>query len=127
MKNRKSGKAARNFRIGPSGYRLRSFSDFQLIENNKGSSGRTRTYNPPVNRPIKELLPLFAGLCFKLLPCAFPQKTNELTSCFYLPQRALSCFELRPVFGKNLAKLSSPAASPYPPNSAAKDARTGAS
>jgi hypothetical protein len=72
-------------------------------------------------------MPLFAGLCFKLLPCAFAQKTNELTSCFYLPHLALSCFELRLANGKNLAKLSSQAASPYPPNSAAKDARTGAS
>jgi hypothetical protein len=53
--------------------------------NRKGSSGRTRTYNPPVNRPLNELLPRFAGLCFKLLPCAFAQEMNPLSSCFYLP------------------------------------------
>jgi hypothetical protein len=42
-----------------------------------------------------------------LLPCAFAQKTNGLTSCFYLPLLAPSCFELRLVFGKNLATFSS--------------------
>jgi hypothetical protein len=78
--------------VRPSGYRSMTLPNLQVIENTKGSSGRTRTYNPPVNRPIKEFLPLFAGLCFKLLPYAFTQKTNELTSCFYLPQLALSCF-----------------------------------
>jgi hypothetical protein len=47
----------------------------------------------------------FAGLCFKLFPCAFAQKTNGLPFCFYLPLLALSCFELRPAFGKNLAEF----------------------
>src|SRR5438093_10192230 len=93
----------------------------------KGSSGRTRTYNPPVNRPINELLPYFAGLCFKLLPRAFALDMNGLSSCFYLQSRAPFCSELRPAFGKNLATLFSPAASLYPPNSAAKDAGTGGS
>jgi pimeloyl-ACP methyl ester carboxylesterase len=63
-----------------------------LKRGEKGSSGRTRTYNPPVNSRIESLLPCFAGLCFKLLPCAFALKTNEFTSCFYLPHLALSCF-----------------------------------
>jgi hypothetical protein len=37
----------------------------------------------------------------------FREKTNGLTSCFYLRLFALSCFELRPAFGKNLANFSS--------------------
>jgi hypothetical protein len=35
--------------VQPSGYRLMSLSDLHVIEKMKGSSGRTRTYNPPVN------------------------------------------------------------------------------
>ena len=35
--------------VQPSGYRLMSLGNLQVIENKKGSSGRTRTYNPPVN------------------------------------------------------------------------------
>src|SRR5262245_42050892 len=38
--------------LQPSGYALKCLPDLQVIENKKGSSGRTRTYNPPVNRGI---------------------------------------------------------------------------
>jgi hypothetical protein len=47
--------------------------------NNKGSSGRARTYNPPVNRGIEQLLPCFTGLGFKLLHCALAQEFDGLT------------------------------------------------
>jgi len=56
-----------------------------------------------VEKADRIIIAAFAGLCFKLLPCAFAQKTNGLSSCFYLPRRALSCFQLRRAFGKNLA------------------------
>jgi hypothetical protein len=59
----------------------------ELAENahEKGSPGRTRTYNPPVNSPINKLLPHYAGLCFNVLLCVFAQETHRLTFCFYLP------------------------------------------
>ena len=66
----------------------------------------------------------FASRCFHVLS---DRKTNGLTSCFYLPHLAVSCFELRLPFGKNLAKLFSLVASAYRPNIAAKGARTGVS
>jgi hypothetical protein len=49
--------------------------DLQLIENKEGSSGRTRTYNPSVNRLINELLLHYAGLCFNVFLCVFAQET----------------------------------------------------
>ena len=38
--------------LRPPGCRWRNLRNFQVSENKKGSSGRTRTYNPPVNRGI---------------------------------------------------------------------------
>src|SRR5215467_8467314 len=35
--------------VRPSGYLLLNLPNLQVIENKGGSSGRTRTYNPPVN------------------------------------------------------------------------------
>jgi len=64
---------------------LKNRLQFHNPRETKGSSGRTRTYNPPVNSPIDELLPHFAGLCFSVFLCVFAQETMGLTSCFYLP------------------------------------------
>jgi len=55
--------------VRPSGYRLRSLPDFQVIENKKGSSGRTGTYNSPVNSRISPFLLLFAASCLVVIGC----------------------------------------------------------
>jgi len=40
-----------------------------LCIDKKGSSGRTRTYNPPVNSPISPFLLPFAALCLVVIHC----------------------------------------------------------
>jgi hypothetical protein len=50
-----------------------------------GSSGRTRTYNPPVNSRIQPVLLGVAGDCGKLLEGAYPSWRQELATCCRLP------------------------------------------
>jgi len=68
-----------------------------------GSSGRTRTYNPPVNSRIQFVLPRVAAGCRELLDGAYLPRRQEVATCRTEPHVAARCRELWRPKGKNKA------------------------